>query len=77
MPFTKAHAKILADMLSDEARSALLLAVGRGPKEMRFVKPETISELVGLELGRQDRDILRNVPVFVVSSRGKKVAECL
>ena len=76
-PFSKTHAKILADMLSEEARKALLLSVGRGPKEAIFVKPETISELVDLELGRQDRDILKNVPVFIVSSRGKKVAECL
>lgn len=77
MAFTKEYARICAEMLTDEARRIMKLMADRSGR-LGDIKPESIDELVGLELLRRDRNILDNdAPILVLTSRGKKVCAAL
>lgn len=76
MPFTKAHTRIVADMLNDEAQVALCKLSGRLPMDGTITQ-DTIDDLESLELARKDVNLMDGKDVLIITSRGKKVAECL
>ena len=71
MAFTKAHAKILLGMLTPEQLAAFKFICGKG--EDNSALPETIDELVSLELIRLER-VDEGRMLALLTPRGKKVA---
>ena len=74
MAFTKAYAKILAGMMSDETLEAFRMVCGK-KDHVGEVSEQTLKELESLELVRRDKDLLDGKQLVLLTSRGKKVAE--
>ena len=78
MAFTKAYAKILADMLRDEEQAALAFIGGKNDKTKAYATPEVIDNLVELELVKRCRSVEENPRELVLlTSKGKKVVDVL
>ena len=72
MAFTKAHAKILAGMLSDEALKVLRIYRDR---KSDSVGEAGVNEVVSFMLIRETTNLLDGKKVWVLTPDGKKVAE--
>ena len=75
MAFTKAYARILADMLTGDTREAFRVVCGK-IKSAHNISEQAILDLIDLELVRRDRTTDR-VPkdVVLLTAKGRKAAD--
>lgn len=69
---TKQYAKILADMLSDDAREVIRIYRDR---KHGTISQEGLDEVISHELIEETVNLLDNKKVWILTPNGKKVAE--
>lgn len=74
MTFTKAYARILANMLDGECLNAFRCVCGK-VDNVKDISEDTLKELEALELIRLDKDLISGRALALLTTRGKKVAE--
>jgi hypothetical protein len=74
MAFTREHARIAADMLTEDQRDVLLWLCQ--PTGTRVgVGEDVVLELEGMGFVRRDTNLMDGQPVLILTANGKKVAE--